>query len=271
MPHVTEHQLIPLEDGNPAMATRLVIGHNVPFDRALTAEQYRIAATPTRFLDTMSMHIALAGFATPQRNLFLSYRSLVQGRPKSTTAPKTSPRKSSRISQFANWHLAGSLNNLVDVHALHCGGDAVDTVDKALRDVFVNGSLFDIRENFNTLCSYCAGDVRATFEVARVLWPQFQAASPHPVSLAGMLEMSIPILPVNHHWCKYIERSNAAFADIDRDVRASLKALADETLLLDDDEVRQDVWLWNLEWKKGNARTRRGADSKSHVRFVCTT
>ena len=41
---------------------RLIIGHNVSYDRARCMEQYKRApASKTRFLDTMSMHIAVSG------------------------------------------------------------------------------------------------------------------------------------------------------------------------------------------------------------------
>ena len=54
---VSPSQLIPVGEG-----ARLIFGHNVSYDRARAREQYaRAPASPTRFLDTMSLHIAVSG------------------------------------------------------------------------------------------------------------------------------------------------------------------------------------------------------------------
>ncbi len=46
---------------------RLVVGHNVSYDRARVAEEYRLAKNGTRFLDTMALHIAASGMTSGQR------------------------------------------------------------------------------------------------------------------------------------------------------------------------------------------------------------
>ena len=57
---LTPSDMIPVETGGDSH--RLIIGHNVSYDRARCSEQYRRApASKTRFLDTMSMHIAVSG------------------------------------------------------------------------------------------------------------------------------------------------------------------------------------------------------------------
>ncbi len=48
----SQAELIPMGD-----KVRLVIGHNVSFDRGKIREEYDLAPTETRFLDTMSLHI----------------------------------------------------------------------------------------------------------------------------------------------------------------------------------------------------------------------
>ena len=48
---------------------RLVVGHNVGFDRSFVKEQYLLDASRTRFLDTMSMHISVGGLTSYQRIL----------------------------------------------------------------------------------------------------------------------------------------------------------------------------------------------------------
>ena len=58
---------------------------------------------------------------------------------------------------------------------------------------------------------YCANDVVSTHEVLGVLLPQFLQRCPHPVTLAGMLEMGGAYMPVDTSWNKYIGRSFTFF------------------------------------------------------------
>ncbi|KAJ8304120.1 hypothetical protein KUTeg_017703 [Tegillarca granosa] len=76
-PHLAD--LIPLEtckntntppDGD--WKKRLVIGHNVGFDRSFVKEQYYIQKSLLRFMDTMSLHIAVCGLTNFQRILYQS-------------------------------------------------------------------------------------------------------------------------------------------------------------------------------------------------------
>ena len=64
---------LPLKD----QKERIVIGHNVGYDRARVKEQYFISNTKLRFLDTMAMHIAISGMTNYQKNILQSGRSYV--------------------------------------------------------------------------------------------------------------------------------------------------------------------------------------------------
>ena len=46
---------------------RLVVGHNVSFDRARVESEYSLAGTRTRWMDTMSLHVAVNGIPSHQR------------------------------------------------------------------------------------------------------------------------------------------------------------------------------------------------------------
>jgi DNA polymerase gamma 1 len=46
---------------------------------------------------------------------------------------------------------------------------------KEKRDIFVEGSMDEIRERFDSLMSYCASDVAATSDVFRAVFPLFRA------------------------------------------------------------------------------------------------
>ena len=53
---------------------------------------------------------------------------------------------------------------------------------------------------------YCAEDVFYTHEVLQTVLPLFLNRCPHPVTLAGMLEMGSAYLPVNDSWEEFIGR-----------------------------------------------------------------
>ena len=73
-------------------------------------------------------------------------------------------------------------------------------MNKEARDSFVEKSLPELGQDLPRLLTYCAGDVQATLEVARVLVPRFLASCPHPATLAGMLIMSNSYLPAGSAW-----------------------------------------------------------------------
>lgn len=166
--------MIPMESaaGNTDTATapaqpRLIVGHNVSYDRARIKEQYWPHSTAARFLDTMSLHVCCSGVTSYQRAMLRSRR-----------APAPADE---------HWAALGSLNGLRDVHRLYW--PEAPAPDKELRNVFVEGTLAEIRSDFQALMGYCAGDVLATQRVLQRVWPMFAERFPHPATLAGMLEI----------------------------------------------------------------------------------
>ena len=51
---------------------------------------------------------------------------------------------------------------------------------------------------------------------------------PHPVSVAGMLEMGSTYLPVNHTWPRYIEAAQAVYEEKRAQLLTMLVQLADD-------------------------------------------
>lgn len=153
---------------------RIVIGHNVSYDRARVKEQYFLEGTKLRFLDTMALHIAISGITSFQRSMLLATRN---GRKLVHASPRG---KYGKTEEIIEWQNLSSLNGLSDVHKLYCGGLGL-TKDK--RNIFVSGSLDDIKNDFQQLVTYCANDCKATFEVFCVLFAEYQKRFPHPVTV----------------------------------------------------------------------------------------
>uniref|UniRef100_A0A673MKI6 DNA polymerase subunit gamma-1 n=1 Tax=Sinocyclocheilus rhinocerous TaxID=307959 RepID=A0A673MKI6_9TELE len=252
---LTLSDLIPLE--TPANSTqprggvwqeRLVVGHNVSFDRAYIKEQYLLKGSKMRFLDTMSLHMAISGLTGFQRSLWMARK---YGKRKGLQEVKEHMKRLGRRSEgpmIGSWEWVdiSSINNLADVHALYVGGEPLR---KEPRDLFVKGSMADIRTHFQELMQYCALDVLATHEVFIQQLPLFMERCPHPVTLAGMLEMGVCYLPVNQNWKRYLEDAQTTYEELQREMKKSLMILADDACqLLEDERYKDDPWLWDLDW-----------------------
>uniref|UniRef100_A0A8C6QAS1 DNA mitochondrial polymerase exonuclease domain-containing protein n=2 Tax=Nannospalax galili TaxID=1026970 RepID=A0A8C6QAS1_NANGA len=209
---------------------QLVVGHNVCFDRAHIREQYLTQGSRMRFLDTMSMHMAISGLSSFQRSLWMAAKQGKHKAQHSTQRGKKSQRKAngSVISSW-DWMDISSANNLADVHGLYVGGPPLE---KEPRELFIKGSMRDIRENFQDLMQYCARDVWATYEVFQQQLPLFLERCPHPVTLAGMLEMGVSYLPVNQNWERYLAEAQSTYEELQREMKKSLMDLANDACQL---------------------------------------
>uniref|UniRef100_A0A8B9S3U7 DNA polymerase subunit gamma-1 n=1 Tax=Apteryx owenii TaxID=8824 RepID=A0A8B9S3U7_APTOW len=248
---LTLADLIPLE--SPAGAgrqqpERVVVGHNVAFDRAFIKEQYLLQGSRVRFLDTMSMHMAISGLTGFQRSLWMAAK---HGKRKGLQQVKQHMRKTRGRSEgpaIASWDWVdiSSINNLADVHALYVGGEPLE---KEARELFVKGTMADVRKNFQDLMTYCARDVQATHEVFQEQLPLFMERCPHPVTFAGMLEMGVSYLPVNGNWQRYLDDAQGSYEELQKEMKKSLMNLANDACqLLHEDRYKDDPWLWDLEW-----------------------
>ncbi|TMS05173.1 DNA polymerase subunit gamma-1 [Larimichthys crocea] len=227
---------------------KLIVGHNVSFDRSFIKEQYLLKGSKVRFMDTMSLHMAISGLTGFQRTLWMASRL---GKKKGLQEVKEHIKKAGQKKEGPmigswDWVNISSINNLADVHALYVGGPPLK---KEARETFVKGSMVDVRNNFQELMQYCAMDVEATHQVFTEQLPLFMERCPHPVTLAGMLEMGVSYLPVNQNWGRYLEDAEDVYKELQREMKKSLMALADDACqLLQDDRYKEDPWLWDLEW-----------------------
>lgn len=205
---------------------KIIVGHNVSFDRARIKEQYWLNNTGTRFLDTMSLHVCVSGVTSYQRAMLKANKDLED--------------------EDLAWSSVTSLNSLLEVYKLYCNGA---TLDKEQRNLFFDGDLKDIRENFQSLVSYCATDVLATHSVLKNLFPLFQDRFPHPATLAGMLEIGMAYLPVNSNWQRYISEADLTFEDLNIEAKYLLERRANEACrLMHNQSFKNDLWMWDQDW-----------------------
>ncbi|XP_026221439.1 DNA polymerase subunit gamma-1 [Anabas testudineus] len=241
---------------------RLIVGHNVSFDRSHIKEQYLLKGSKVRFMDTMSLHMAVSGLTGFQRTLWMANKL---GKRRGLQEVKEHIKRAGQkrdgpmIGSW-DWVNISSINNLADVHALYVGGPPLE---KEARETFVKGTMMDVRNNFQELMQYCAMDVQATHQVFTEQLPLFMERCPHPVTFAGMLEMGVSYLPVNQNWGRYLEDSQDIYEELQREMKKSLMALADDVCqLLHGDRYKEDPWLWDLEWDVQEFKQKKVAASK---------
>ncbi|KRZ68086.1 DNA polymerase subunit gamma-1, partial [Trichinella papuae] len=199
---------------------RIIIGHNVGFDRTFVKEEYFLKSSRLRFWDTMSMHIAVCGLAGDQRVLFMAARKGNRTKASEEALEHTeNSTKASNVLGFQNWKWL---------------------------DVTSTNSLLE------SLMTYCATDVAATFEVFSILMDQFWQRFPHPVTFVGMLEMGTSYLPTNAKWQHYMTASDKTQRTFQNQVGALLQEKARQACnLLYNDRYKDDPWLWNENWDVG--------------------
>ncbi|QDS76177.1 DNA-directed DNA polymerase gamma mip1 [Venturia effusa] len=245
----TDRHLIPLGD---AKQPRIVIGHNIGYDRARIAEEYNIEQSKNFFVDTMSLHVAVNGMCSRQRPTWMKHRKNRELRDEIASSEDSTELsillESGKLSDEEEelWVGRSSVNSLRDVAKFHCG----ITIDKQQREFFGELDRDGVVERLDELLDYCAADVDITHRVYRKVFPNYLETCPHPVSFAALRHMSAEILPVTKGWETYIANAEATYQKLNIGVIDRLTKLANRALKLRKKpaEFENDPWLSQLDW-----------------------
>ncbi|CCH45279.1 DNA polymerase gamma 1 [Wickerhamomyces ciferrii] len=228
--------LIPFDTLNKP---RLLIGHNVGYDRARIKEEYNLKETKAFFLDTMSLHIAASGMCSRQRPTWMYHNK----------QRNESGEFAEDIRKFEiadPWVDESAPNSLAAVAKFYCDM----TLDKDVRDSFAGDDITLIRENFQNLMNYCANDVATTYKIYTQVLPEFLKVCPHPVSFAALRFMGAGILTTNKDWEKYLKAAETLYQEAKAKVHQHLVSLVNKALKLKDKPkvIEKDPWLSQLDW-----------------------
>ncbi|KAI1946588.1 DNA-directed DNA polymerase gamma mip1 [Ophidiomyces ophidiicola] len=251
--------LIPL--GDPSRS-RIIVGHNIGYDRARVLEEYDLTQSRNFFLDTMSLHVAVNGMCSQQRPTWMRHKKNRDLRDKlaqqSHSHQLAETLESNMISEEEEelWVGRSSINSLRDVAKFHCN----ITIDKAQRDHFGELDRDGIRERLDELLDYCAADVSITHRVYRKVFPNFLETCPHPVSFGALRHLSNVILPVNESWAEYIKTAEETYHTRLNDVQKRLEELCQQAVdVKDKPEIYNiDPWLRQLDWSGQEIRMVKG-------------
>lgn len=245
----SDRHLIPL--GKPDQA-RIVVGHNVGYDRARVAEEYDLRQSQNFFIDTMSLHVAVNGMCSRQRPTWMKHKKNRDIRDKianeTNSIELAALLENNMLSEEEEelWVGRSSINSLRDVAKFHCNV----TIDKAQRDQFGELDRSGVREKLDELLDYCAADVAITHRVYKKVFPAFLGVCPHPVSFSALRHLSSVILPVDKSWQTYLENAESTYQRLSKAVEQRLVDLANGALESKEkpDHYTNDDWLRQLDW-----------------------
>ncbi|KAL7754387.1 DNA-directed DNA polymerase gamma mip1 [Sorochytrium milnesiophthora] len=215
----------------PGSKERIIIGHNVGFDRARIHEEYQLQPTRNAFLDTLSLHMACSGMCSQQRPSFTAWQQ--QQRLPEEEEEREQPTPSSRASggqKKKNWGKSDmswckhtTTNSLAEVSQYYLS----TAMNKEARNVFIDAQSLDpIRADFQRLMTYCANDVLVTAQLFRRVFPRYLEKCSHPVSFAGALKMASCYLPTTSKWTDLLQQADAATLQMTSEFDSQLLQLA---------------------------------------------
>ncbi|KAK2593346.1 DNA-directed DNA polymerase gamma mip1 [Conoideocrella luteorostrata] len=253
-----ERQLITL--GDPTK-DRVIVGHNVGYDRARVLEEYNVTQSRNAFIDTMSLHVAVNGMCSQQRPTWMKHKKnrelrerVASQTPDNDLAELLSNRSMHEEEEL--WVERSSVNSLRDVAKFHLNV----SIDKAVRDDFGELDRDGVLAKLDELLDYCAADVAITHRVYQIVFPNFLEVCPHPVSFAALRHLASVILPVNKSWDAYIANSEATYHKLSDAVQERLVGLAEKALegKGDQEKWQNDPWLKQLDWSGQEIRMVKG-------------
>ncbi|KAI6021535.1 DNA polymerase family A-domain-containing protein [Pisolithus microcarpus] len=287
-----EH-LVPL---GPPDIPRVVVGHNVSYDRQRILEEYTLGGTQTRFLDTMALHVAVKGISSHQRPVWMKHRKskaekherreeaveMVVGMLQNVEVQFEREADEGRRAELCrlrseleeglsqlqsedfNMDVEESKRTWEDLTSANSLADVAKLhcnidVDKGIREDFVKASSSDILEHIHDFLNYCANDVYVTHRVFLRVLPSFLQLCPSPVSFAGILAMGSSFLTVNDSWETYLNNAERTYHDLEAKVKKRLIDLAEGAKsMMEDGSWKESPWLGQLDWTPKVAGKSRG-------------
>lgn len=274
-----EH-LIPL--GDPSVP-RVIVGHHVSYDRARILEEYSLQGTKNRFVDTMSLHIAVKGISSGQRPAWLSYHKNKREQRKQnletieaikallneneSEVEVDEARRAELLQLKADLEeslpefLAEESGSLLaeearvkrweDITSANSLADVArlycgTELDKSTRNDFLTSTREEILDDIDQYLAYCCSDVSTTMAVYGIVLPAFLESCPSPVSAAGVFTMGSSFLTLDQEWENYIKAADDKYHELDEGVRRRLHSLAAEALAMYQNDA-DDKKPWEVD------------------------
>lgn len=230
-----EH-LVPLESKNGDSKEKIIIGHNVSYDRSRVREQYYDKASKTGFWDTMSMAIAMYSVSDSQTTFYdkKDYNIAIH----------------SEHSWLEKWKENVTKYNLKDLYNFLIPLDDKDyiNIEKDIRNLFVTGEIQQIRNEFQSLVQYCASDVLATLHIYKKMYKEFMYRFPSEITRYGMIKMANVYLPINHYWSSFEKYCDDEYKKIISKLGDDIINFIQQLIYELKDNYDKDPWMFDCDW-----------------------
>lgn len=235
---------------------RLLIGHNVSFDRNYVKEEYMPESNFLYFLDTMSIHIMMRGYAEAQR---MYVREGATPSDDTIFDPNEKAFEWEKGSNKNLWSKMGCFNSLAALSQFYLNKE----LEKSNVKAFLQDDFKTLFINMESLLEYCAKDVEATFLVFKKMWHDFHIFAPNPVTFAGMLMMSKCYIPLTENWGSYITRAQNMYMNYETEMDRIITKLAQTHVSegLQSKSYINDPWLKYLDWSISGSPEKLNSDS----------
>ena len=244
----TQYGLIPLPEN------RLIIGHNISYDRVRARNGYSLNnSEPENFyFDTLSAHIAVSGLCSGQRWLYVL----------ANKDPDEMTEEEKRKLEFRpKWAEEGATNSLVNVYNFHVaavrdyfGQEDVHWMkdsDKEIRDVFVKATHISQLAQRRDLIRYALEDVYYTAELFQSIWPKYRDATPSKVALAGHMFLNGSRIPVSSKWETWIGEVEDTYHSLNREMNSLCHAVVDGYVAKWRQCLKDDITAAEVAWEEG--------------------
>ncbi|KAG5362786.1 DNA polymerase gamma [Yarrowia sp. B02] len=249
--------LIPM---GPPDEPRVIVGHNIGYDRQAVKEEYSLQQTKNFFLDTLSLHVSVNGMCSRQRGTWMKARK-DQKRMKKLMDDEDLGNQEN-VNELLDlsddladaysedpWVMVSATNSLAEVAHLHLNGLVMSKDD---RELFSQETLEELRQHVKQAVDYNITDVDITAQVFKKILPLFLKTCPHPVSFTALKNVSSAILPTDSEWKDYLDRCETMYQDMKNSIDAGLQSLVNEAVKLKDEADKEpwlnDPWLSQIDW-----------------------
>jgi DNA polymerase gamma 1 len=225
---------------------KIIIGHNVSYDKARIAEEYELKSSGNIFVDTQALHNTIRGIGGKQRSYFNKIKK------EKSTEEATWEMPENVYGFTPNWYNEVSPASLAECMSFYFN----IKVNKTDRDDFTELNLSEIHLNLSKYIKYNVLDTLYTAQLFTRLKTELKSAVSYDFTEMGIYLKNDGFLPIDYlRWNKWISDNENKSSELVMESKNSLIGLAKELIYSEDDTPNfgfcpwiNNDWVLHLDW-----------------------